>query len=121
MVSGVTFGNLTSLAHGLQSGQVDSVILDINVAGYRRDLFDDSWCKVSKVISYPFSFGVAVSQNAVKLEKLFRTYLKDHQSKLARFAKDVIKINNTSNKEVCIFLTGNINQYRWTWLGFEPV
>ena len=96
------FGNLTSLAHGLQSGQVDSVILDMNVAGYRRDLFDDSWCKVNKVIDFPFAIGTAVSQNAAKLERLFRAYLKTNQAKLVRFAQDVGKISDSSSEEVGI-------------------
>ena len=83
------FPNVTALADALYLRQVDSVILDINVAGYRRDLFDDSWCTVNKMIAYPFSFGAAVSQNAVKLERIFRSYLKENQAKVMHFVQDV--------------------------------
>ena len=100
------FSNLSLLAHGLQSGQVDSVILDINVATYRPDLFNDSWCKVSKVVNFPFSFGAALRQNAVKLDRLFGAYVKENQASLMRIVQDVRDQNNTRSKEVGLKLTG---------------
>ena len=94
--------NLTAMAQSLHSGKIDSVLLDINVAGYRKDLFDDSWCTVSKMVAYPFSFGAAVSRNAAKLERIFHSYLKENQAKITRVVQDVGggKGTATSNEEV---------------------
>ena len=72
--------------------------MDINVAGYRSDLFNDSWCTVDKVISYPFSVGAAVNHNADKLERLFRVYLKENQAIVTEFAQDVSEKNATEEQ-----------------------
>ena len=100
MVLDVSFQNVTALANGLYLRQVDSVILDINVAGYRRDLFNDSWFKINKIIDYPFSFGAAVSHNAAKLERIFRLYLKENQAKVIQFIQNVGERNKTSDEKV---------------------
>ena len=94
------FQNVTALAVGLYLRQVDSVILDINVAGYRRDLFNNSWFTINKIIDYPFSFGAAVSHNAAKLERIFRLHLKEHQAKVMHFVQNVGERNKTSDGKV---------------------
>lgn len=75
------------LAKALRTGQVGIIVLDINLREYRKELFNDSWCTVGKQIGYPFTFGVALSGHAIKLEDHFRQYLKENKIKVIRALK----------------------------------
>ena len=123
----IHFQDLTTLAQSLQSEQVDSALLDVNVAAYRRDVFNDSWCTVSKVINFPFFFGIATSNKAAKLERHFRTYTHENQAQVIQLKQlqtikkatdacrakenkeETKKTNENSQKEVKYFL---MFQYR---------
>ena len=78
------FHSPEELAEGLYSKQVDSVLIDTNIASYRKDLFNESWCTPEKEISYPFAVGIILRNDGEKLQKLFEKYLKQNQAKLFR-------------------------------------
>ena len=78
---------MTALEKGLQTGQVENVLLDNNLKNYERDLFTNSSFIISKEVEHPFSVGVALSGDAAKLSKRFRLYLKENQALVSRLAQ----------------------------------
>ena len=62
------------MVEALQSGNVSSILVDVYVAGYRKDLFNGTWYAVSDVINYKSAYGVVVSGYAASLQKQFREY-----------------------------------------------
>ena len=83
-VSEKVLPNVTTLAQSLRTKQVDNAVLDINLAEYRGELFNDSWCKIIKQISYPFTLGISLSGDVIKLERHFRQYMKMNNIRVAR-------------------------------------
>ena len=78
--------------------------MEFNRAGYEADLFNASWCTVKKVISRPFTFGIAVSDNAVKLSVLLRKYVKENQAELTRFVRRLGETHRNASEVIIAIL-----------------
>ncbi|XP_078354628.1 uncharacterized protein LOC144639220 isoform X2 [Oculina patagonica] len=92
-----TFPTLERLVNALKYGNVDGILVDLYTANYRGDLFNATWIVVSQIISFDFTSGVVISENAAKLEQHFRDYVGNRSTVVTEILQ---KTNEGSNKEI---------------------
>ncbi|XP_048584343.1 phosphatidylinositol phosphatase PTPRQ-like [Nematostella vectensis] len=70
-----SYPNITSLINAFQALNVTSIVVDPYTVQSRPDLFNDTWYKISNIISEEISYGVILGGNAVKLERHISEYV----------------------------------------------
>lgn len=71
---GTTYEDLENLAEALKIGRAEGIIVDMYMAGFRTDLFNGSWYKVSSILNEKFYYGVNIGGGAARLAKRFQEY-----------------------------------------------
>ncbi|XP_032219778.2 uncharacterized protein LOC5519070 isoform X1 [Nematostella vectensis] len=90
-----TYSNIESLVKAFKQGRAEGIVVDMYMAGFRTDLFNGTWYKVSKIVNSRFWYGVGIGRNVSELAHLFRDYAKNRQEiriaslKKARDSADV--------------------------------
>ncbi|XP_031558832.1 uncharacterized protein LOC116295209 isoform X2 [Actinia tenebrosa] len=69
-----TYEDLENLAEALKVGLAEGIIVDMYMAGFRTDLFNGSWYKVSSILNEKFYYGVNIGGGAARLAKRFQEY-----------------------------------------------
>lgn len=90
---------MESLISALKRGNTEGIIVDMYLAGFRTDLFNGSWYKVSSILNRKFYYGVSINGNAASLAKRFKDYsLKTYEVelKLLQEERQKEKVSNVS-------------------------
>jgi len=90
---------MPSLISALKNGKTEGIIVDMYIAGFRTDLFNGSWYKVSSILEKKFYYGVSISGNAATLARRFsdrslQTY--EVEMRLLQEEREKEKVSNVS-------------------------
>jgi hypothetical protein len=90
------YNNLYDIYNALTNGHVKGALVDAYVLGSRKDLFDNTRVRISKIYDYSSAYGVVLAGEAKKLQKCFREYVSENR-------KDIFQIieGNVHMIEVC--------------------
>lgn len=95
----------------LTNGTIDGILLDaLSADNLDEDILPLSLFRVAKTFDLEMNYGIALSRDASKLEKLFREYIKKHpvkvvsnpqttKGKMSKIGEIVAKVNTSDTEK----------------------
>ena len=88
LFTGKEYANLQEVYEALQNREVKGMLIDAFTVGSKKELFNRRDLRISKLLDYSSAYGVALGDEAKKLQKCFQKYISEQRSDISKIVQD---------------------------------